>query len=129
MPIRGTRTDHPDASLNLFIPVEKGFTPATSVFARQSIDALLDQIPSACSSICDSSVPIIQACDRRDVDGCLKLCAQNAYDSFINCQNCLLKEEKDHVYTAAEVRFLQQSKQTIENGCRQTGSAVQSKEL
>ena len=76
-----------------------------------------------------ADVPIIRDCGNTDVDGCLKVCEQSAYDAFITCQNCLLREEKDHVYTSAEVRYLRSSKTQIESGCRSQGYSITPKDL
>ena len=92
------------------------------------VEEVIDAIPEACQSTCDSTVPIVRKCYDKDLEGCLEVCTQSNYDGFIDCQNCALRED-GRTFTATEVAIIRRAMRQIEQGCRARGNNIDFKQL
>lgn len=122
------RSVPPALLLGQFLP-QPGQSVGDDLAVRQLTD---NTIPSACRSLCVSTVKIYDACTgsstQSNRDTCLSVCEQSTFTEYTTCLQCAV----DNVpggFTASELRLLQSAVAQLVDVCADEGKTVTSPSL
>lgn len=119
-----TRSIPPALLLAEVLPQPAGHPFVRDLVTRQLTDST---IPSACKSVCGSTVQIYEACTgsrtQANRDTCLSVCQQSVFTEYTSCLQCAVDNIQGG-FTASELRLLQGAVDDLQETCADEGQTV-----
>ncbi|KAL7412955.1 hypothetical protein BDY24DRAFT_391705 [Mrakia frigida] len=94
--------------------------PFSGVVRRQSsnTDALVQQIPASCTSLCNSTLTLYEFCETGNSAQCLNICTTDSLNNMYTCINCAIT---DGNLTMAEYSSINTTVTTLVSTCSSAG--------